>query len=616
MATNQFKKPPIILIGLVLFVVFLRGGYFYYESMACLLIACLVFLYPLWLRPMQEAGWGRPAFSGPIGEKFAIQKGQVLLPFLYCLSYCLPIFWADSMHIYGIFKNLAPLWLALALLFFLPPLDLICQALKAYSLALGLALVLGLLQVVYQDLNLVPVFIKERFTGFLQYANVNAILSLLAGFYAIYGWKKMGFSLICGLSLGLSGSRTGLAVALVLLPAAGLLGLYQNQVRQARVRPYLYRNIVFILGLILGSLALHNTIGPSRLQAGLSASEWQTRLLYYKDGMTLLLNNPKGYGHYGYYLVQRQFQTGSTYLVKYIHNFILQIILDGGLVSGLFFLMMIGQSLFGLVYYGLKEVKSPAPWVGLGFLALLAHAFIDFDFQFTFVVSLFYWAYFYFLGLWPDQAQKRASPGRKVQSTSPKSAWYCKIRASKIGDRSGWIKGFSLILLMVATCLGLVAWQTYQGQYGLGAGLGFTDAKIAILLDSGQKPDYQWAVARSMEENRIKNVETFAFLRNYYYNKGKLKMAIKYGQVAVDLAPLWIEHRQELMRVEYAYALKYPQDIDLVAGDILSVVEELADLKKSRSSQLKVRHKPSWELTADMRTWYQHFQNLYRILKE
>ena len=630
-------------LGILFFgLICLHGGYFYHESILFGLIGSGLWALALWRSRKSRI-------------KIKLFEGrEPFLPFLYWLAYVIPLLWSGPMHLYGIWKMLAPLWLALTLLLFAKPLTLLRQALRAYLWSLLAALLLYAVQLALAKLGwpaadnfLTTVAIKGRFTGFLQYANVNAILSLLAGFYAVYAGEKLGFVMLAGFSLGLSGSRTAWLIA-VILWFGGLaeqvwaasqkrkkklsaknreMALKQQeqtdqeeqeiQIKQEiqekqnsqeqkdadrlKRKKEIISGFLFIAALFLGGLLLTLSSGGGRWGEGLRASEWQTRLLYYKDGLMMLLKKPWGYGTYGYYMIQRQFQTGSTYFVKYIHNFFLQILLDGGVISGLLFGLLLLKTLYSLVWgRASATTKRQAGLIGVLLLTLIGHAFWDFDLEFSYAFLLIWLIYFY--AARPAGLKRQAPPGRGLE-------WkrQCRMGASVF---------FTVILTGGGLFLGLLSWQTYEGQYDLPANLGFPDAALGILQDSNRPVEEKWRAAKKMERAAVKNVETFAFLRDYYYNKGEWEPAIAYGRQAIELAPLWLRHRQELMRIEYAYALTHPADLAAVAEDILGVPEVLDRLRQERATMLNVKHRPVWEMTEEMKIWYRHFQELDKAWKE
>lgn len=630
-----------IFVVLLLF----RGGYFYYESFVFLLLGSVIMPAHL--------------FTDPKSNQY-IYKGQLVLPFLYFLFYLVtPFFGSGLMHYYGLLKVFAPFWLIWAMMYDWQPFALIEQLLKVYIMMLAIALGIYGSELALNQwasgawafVEFPVVAIKGRFTGFMQYANVNAILSLLAGFYAIYGWKNKLAMIICGLSLGLSGSRTGWLLALVLLTAALLLWLFEQRSVKKELESkgkwmqIAGANLLFLSALMAGVMMLGYTLGENRLQAGLEASELHTRLLYYKDGLAMIWRQPRGYGHYGYYLAQRQFQTGSTYLVKYIHNFLLQLILDGGMISAGIFLWISVQTLF-LLFWNKDHQDMRAKWVGLGFLTLLAHAFWDFDFEFNYILLFVWLTFFYARSLKIKRLQaldqdKNIGPIKKYKLSGPKwlqdhwpiidfTDWQAekeqketknifsriwKMAKKDSKGRELWLQSVCLTLVLISVELGIASWGSYQGNYRIAAEYGFEDAKIGIMLDETADQTLRYQMASSLRNILRNHVETFAFLRDYYYNKGELETAMVYGKETIKLAPLWIEHRQELMRIQYAYALTHPEDMAAVAEDILSVPARLRELEKSKSTNLNVRHRPQWEMTGPMQQWHTHFQKLYNNLQ-
>lgn len=561
-----------------LFLVFIlfRGGYFYHESLLFLGVAMILLLASYYYN-----------------QKEIIHYGQAsVLPFLYLLFYSIPLFWADNMHIVGVFKLMAPIALVIALLQFYDVKTLLEQFFQAYVYSLLLAfVVLGLqhnlshtpFYSAWMEDYFVTLVIQKRFTGWLQYANVNAVFSLITGFYFIRRKDKHWKIILSALSLGLSGSRTAWILTIVLLIyVAGYL-LYQKEWKKET----LYRIFSFVCFLSIGIWLVSLWLKSGRIGEGLQASEFQTRLLYYKDGLFMILKNPLGYGHYGYYLIQRQFQTGSMYFIKYIHNFWLQIILDGGVVTGFLFLALLLKTAY---FLWMEKSEKRTLYLPL-FLTFLAHAFFDFDLEFSYSY-LFIWLVYF--------AAFSGERKKIVLHRSYKSLFFAG----------------NLILLSISFFLALIFIQVYFGNYRLAADLGFTDAKMKILKSVETDEEIKREIAHSMEKNQLKSPETFAFLRDYYYNKGNLKKAIGYGRQAVELAPLLLFHRQELMRIEYAYALLNSQDMSEVAEDILGLPQRLSQLKVEKSTQLNVQHRPQWEMSKEMQLWYLHFRSLYQGHKE
>lgn len=149
-------------------------------------------------------------------------------------------------------------------------------------------------------------------------------------------------------------------------------------VRQRRVKPVLVAAGAFA---VIGGLAaaMNGGMVLQRMQAiTLSSVTLNGRLLYYADGLRMLLKHPLGVGRGGYLYIQAAEQTG-IYTAHHIHNEYLQSALDGGILCGL---------LMAVLAVALLLRRGAKPRERAVCFAACAHAFIDFDFQFTAVVLL------------------------------------------------------------------------------------------------------------------------------------------------------------------------------------------------------------------------------------
>lgn len=103
-----------------------------------------------------------------------------------------------------------------------------------------------------------------------------------------------------------------------------------------------------------------------------------SRFIYWYDAAFLALKNPLGIGIYGWENAQYGVQS-AIYSVKYVHNSILQLLLDGGVLSAAGFLTF---AIFGVVqgvknYYRQKDKRSLLLLFLI--LVLILHALFDFD---------------------------------------------------------------------------------------------------------------------------------------------------------------------------------------------------------------------------------------------
>lgn len=108
------------------------------------------------------------------------------------------------------------------------------------------------------------------------------------------------------------------------------------------------------------------------------ASTVASRLIYWQDALGLVMQHPFGIGVYGWENAQYAAQTAS-YSVKYVHNSILQLLLDGGVLAA--------AGYIGFVCYGIgktiKQYRTNRDTYSLLLVFLLLvfalHALFDFD---------------------------------------------------------------------------------------------------------------------------------------------------------------------------------------------------------------------------------------------
>ena len=80
------------------------------------------------------------------------------------------------------------------------------------------------------------------------------------------------------------------------------------------------------------------------LKISLNQSTFIGRLLYAQDAFPTILKTPFGTGYMGYYFIQQSIQSG-VYGIMFIHNDLLQILLDVGWIPFIVFVTAIVLSL-------------------------------------------------------------------------------------------------------------------------------------------------------------------------------------------------------------------------------------------------------------------------------
>ena len=218
--------------------------------------------------------------------------------------------------------------------------------------------------------------VAGRLAGFFQYPNTYAVFLLVCELLMLKKEDRMLWDYIALIILSVgflyTGSRTAFAVA-VLANVAMLFVLGKRPVRIAL--------LVGVIGVVLlaGLLALDkNSVIHRYLTISFKESTFVGRLLYWQDALPLLLEYPFGMGYMGYYYVQQSIQTG-VYSVVYVHNDLLQMLLDIGWVP-------VALVLTTLVQWGRRKDVPLADKLIAG--AVCVHSFFDFDLQFIGMVFL------------------------------------------------------------------------------------------------------------------------------------------------------------------------------------------------------------------------------------
>lgn len=128
----------------------------------------------------------------------------------------------------------------------------------------------------------------------------------------------------------------------------------------------------FGIGMILLLLQQNNNIITRLLQISFQESTFIGRIIYYLDGIKILVQHPFGLGYMGYSYLYPQVQT-ADYAVKFVHNDLLQQGLDTGIIP-----MLILAYLWISNILDKKTTTRKRQMLVLMFL----HMLLEFDMQF------------------------------------------------------------------------------------------------------------------------------------------------------------------------------------------------------------------------------------------
>jgi len=573
----------LILIGYIIWLLsfiilpIFQGGYFYHEALLFGVVQGSVFLVL--------------AFN----NKLVIPKSKILL--LYGIIVVSGIFSSVSavnlgIHVIGLLKITVPLiWLInLGSFWHIYKEKMMKQTRTAFVVsALAISLIsLVVLVFVSDESELFMHFIqKERFGGFFQYANTYGIYIFGSLILLFIGKYKVLYKILGGILLMSN---------IILTQSRGviIIGLAVMFVIIVMMKSYRYIIGIIVGGLFIGQGVLMIFLERIQLYRSINisgnSSEWLSRILYYEDGLKILIDNITGIGHGGYYDIHRYYQTGAAYKVRYIHNSLLQIGIDYG-VMAMFALLGIGL-LSLIILYNNKKLWWNQEYIlyTLGGLALFGHSIIDFDFQFmSFTIIFLFMVY-----------------SAELVSDKVKGVYIFG------GDKVIYKWCIIIILLCITVSMLFFARITlleYNGEQdkSYNSYPYFTTSVIGILND--ESSDYTQEQKTEIALNAVKRneffVPGFAFLRDYYYNSGDLENAIIYSVKVYQLAPLRLDYFEIYTKIAWEHILNLYKSGELQGDnnhlkDLTNIARHIKELENDRKNNYNIKHKVEFKMTENM----------------
>ncbi|MBQ9280525.1 MAG: O-antigen ligase family protein [Clostridia bacterium] len=302
--------------------------------------------------------------------KLILPKGRnIICISIYVFSYAIVQFYAvdKGMNILAFFKNLT---IILFIILYLQFDDNQNRRLKMIPYSASVSVLLSLFLVLFEHSG---VWMNGRLQGIFYYANSYGLFLLLGVFVLAneekITWKNVVMFLILFVGIVLTNSR-----AIILLTVLALVvSIFTNK---NNFKGILAITICF-LALFIGVYLLSNM--EKRVDSNmLGSSEFITRLLYYKDALSMIKDNPFGYGYEGWYYKQVEVQTG-VYDTKYVHNSILQVALDVGIIPMIVLFVMLVFHFFD---------KRQTTFTRMMALLILGHSLIDFDLEYLYFIMI------------------------------------------------------------------------------------------------------------------------------------------------------------------------------------------------------------------------------------
>ncbi len=415
--------------------------------------------------------------------------------------------------------------------------------------------------------------INGRLAGPLQYANTNAVVLLLALMLVLDIKMKFIYKTLWiiayTLPILLTMSRSTVVIAVAVLIVKCLLQKWKKETYLPLISSILICVIVLWLldkGGALSRIASTNT----------NASEWQTRLLYYKDAIGMIKNRLFGYGPYGYYYVQRAFQTGSTYYVKFVHSSVIQIGLDLGVLGMTTFMA------FGLYVVFIKKMQMSHRLISM---VLLGHSLIDIDLAFAYIWLL--------LIVFLQDSHRRA----------------VKINLkSHVAKRMCILFGVVLITMVSYFLIAQLHYITRDYDTAYEVYPGHTEA-IRHQLGKNPGSSQEVALASILMDRQPYILKSYEVMYNHYALSKDYEGALMMSRRLVLLNPLNIKRYENLARILRVKGENQllRNNVDLAIEcfeEVIKMPETLEQLAKAKITHYNVKHVPALAMTNELRKDY------------
>ncbi|MDA3846830.1 MAG: O-antigen ligase family protein [Vallitaleaceae bacterium] len=557
---------PLLLV-FVFIMPFLQGLYFYFELFAVIsiLIVCLLIL--LKTKETIQLNMGQLAFY----VLFALLS---LISVLYAVDPGMAMLGALKIFSYGIFFIVIQIVVDKTYKKHL----LMTMILSGVTMAL-----IGMFSFL-TDIGSDYLIQGNRLGGFFQYANTFGVFLLVCLLLLFMGSYRFRLTLLLGTILTI-GIVLTMSRGTIILLFIGMIGVLV--IRKAA--GWYQQLVVLLLGIIVSVVIIQavEVTTITRLAVGTSASELHTRLLYYKDGLEMFLKHPFGTGHMGYFYIQKAFQTGANYSVKYIHSNLIQVLLDIGFLGGITFLSYI---LYQITDKGIDHRYR------FLFLLTMVHGLIDFDLQFGVI---------WFLLIILTIKTSPLDPAFKVIHLKRKRPIYMGIVVMGL-------------LYIVATFVTTLQYTNHSftavRMYPY-----YTEAKISMLRDTEYDETTRLNIALELQKVQANFVESFAYIRDYDYNNKDYEAARKNALICMEKNPMNLHqveaYSQVLVSMVEAYieADRYDEAI-IIIGEIYGIPNYLENLNAKKGTDLNINHKVTFMMTRQLNQDYYTAVRLHEFI--
>lgn len=401
----------------------------------------------------------------------------------------------------------------------------------------------------------IPIFkgffsVAGRFAGTFQYPNTFAVF-MLVGVLVLITKEKLRISdIIIALVLVALIFMTGSRAVFVLMIAAVFVALLFRKGIKIKLITLGAACLFIVAVFVLFPVLKENEFFSRFLSLSIGESTFAGRLLYWSDALPLVLKNPFGLGYLGHYYLQQSIQTG-VYSVRYIHNDLLQIILDIGWLPCLGVIAAFVWSLFSR-----KTTVSSK----IILITLFAHCLFDFDMQFTamaFLVLSF----------------TAFNSGRKL--TLKKSNIVTIISV-------GALSALSLYFCIALTLAGFSLYSASKSMYPPN-----TEVDIALMIESDDVEE-QNSIANDILSRNKNVVLAYSAKANYAFYNGDIEKVMKYKHKIFKIAPFetdeYIDYCEKLSQAIQLYIdSDRMDDAKICAAELIDTRDKLKKLSDKQS---------------------------------
>lgn len=291
---------------------------------------------------------------------------------IYIFSFLFISFWAvdKGMSIMGFFKNFSIILFILLFMQYDYNDDDKKKVFNVIPYSAVFSLIVSLFLILLGNKT---VLLNGRLQGIFFYANSYGLFLLIGAIILLMKEKieLKEYIMIGILFLGIIFTNSRAIIILSIISVISILIINKKNRKKILVVGISY--ILTFAG-IYGLSQIEKRVDSEMFES----SEFLTRLLYYKDGIDMVKDNPLGYGYMGWYYKQVEVQTG-VYDAKYVHNSVLQVMLDVGIIPTISLV-----ALLFIIFFDKKQTVINR----LLLVLILGHSLIDIDLEYLFFIFM------------------------------------------------------------------------------------------------------------------------------------------------------------------------------------------------------------------------------------